>query len=272
MSPTAAELEAALTAFLRAHSLPQAVPAVLLAEGETLYRRCDPAPPPSPLWGRFLVALGQLAAESVDDPVTASRYFLRAVADLPRHGDAEAATTAGYNQGVLFERSDRRMHAQAAYRAAAELGLGHPPPTANALRAAMACVRLVMAADGALDAAASSVLKRAWLVWLELRRERSPALDDALAEELGRTLCAFLLPEDDPLGLAPAWLAWPPAQCACLPGSPDHGDARILEQLFAASAEAADRHLGEEGADPGRPYRLLHASLLRSSGGADDLP
>ncbi len=256
------DLEQELGAFLRAHALPQAVPAVLMAEGEALYRRCAPHPPAIPQWGRFLVALGQLAAEAMDDANAAGRYFLRAVADYPRHGDAEAAITAGYDQGVLFERAGRQVHAIAAYQAAADLGLQHPPPTANALRPAMAQVRLNMATSGELDPGSRANLKRAWLAWLALRQERTP-LDAELVAELERSLCAFLLPEDDPLSLAAVWQAWPPSSCPALPGSLHDGSAAMLAQLYAASAEAAEAHLADEGPDPGRPYRLLGETLER---------
>ena len=108
-----------LTAFLRAHAQRESVAAVLFAQGEDLYRRLSPSPPPIPEWGRFLVALGQLAADA-DDLQVASGYFMRAVRDAELHGDYEAALTAGYDQGVLFEARERPTHARAAYRAAAQ--------------------------------------------------------------------------------------------------------------------------------------------------------
>lgn len=251
--------EAALAAFLRAHALPEAVPAVLLAQGEALYERLAPHPPAIPEWGRFLVALGQLAADLAEDPVTASRYFLRAVADLPRHTALAAAVTAGYNQGVLFERSGRTPHARAAYAASAELGLAHAPPEPAALRATLALARLDLAAEEALPERSAGLLKQAWLAWLVWS---GPALPMDLTEELQRALCAFLLPEDDPLLLAHRWRSWPPPTSPAAPGSSD-GDMRVLQALFAHSAVAADRFLRDEGPDPGAPYRLLGESLAR---------
>jgi hypothetical protein len=256
---------ARLDAFLRAQALPQAVPAVLAAEGEALYLRLAAAPPPDPRWGRFLVALGAHYADGIADRDGASRCFLRAVSDYPRHGDAEAAATAGYNQGVLFERAGRAPHALAAYRASAELALTHGPVRPTALLAATALARLEMERDGELGAPARGLLKQAWLSWLALRRSDPRAIDDALARELGRCLCALLLPEDDPARLAEDWRAWPPARCAALGAAPADGDPEILAELFRAAAEAAAMHLADEGPDPGMPYRLLLESLLRST-------
>ena len=82
-------------------------------------------------------------------------------------------------------------------------------------------------------------------------------MDGALADELGRQLCALLLPEDDPTRLAETWRAWPPH---ALDGWRD-GDPACLRALYALAAAAADRHLADEGG--GEPYRLLAAAAAR---------
>jgi hypothetical protein len=253
-----------LASFLTAHSQVGAVPAVLFARGEELYGRLAGDPPPIPAWGRFLVALGELAAERMDDAPAASRYFLAALQGVARHGDHEAAVTAGYNQGVLQERRQQLTHARAAYRAAASEGFRLGAVGANTLRAAVAAVRLFFAAYGEPGEAAP-LAKQAWLGWLWLRRHDPRQLaDEALVAELGRQLCALLLPEDDPAALAAAWRAWPPHALRLPDGGawPDH-HPDCLDELFAAAAESADRHLADEGARAGDPYRLLRAAARR---------
>lgn len=254
-----------LDAFLAAHAQ-GGVATVLYARGEELHRRLAGAPPALPAWGRFLVAMGELAAERFDDPATASRYFLAALQGVHQHGDHEAAVTAGYDQGVLAERLGRGPQARAAYRAAAGEGFRVGCLTANTLRAAAAAVRLHFAEYGDLREVAA-LAKQGWLGWLWLRTADPAALDADLEHELGRQLAALLLPEDDPGLLAAAWRAWAPGALAL----PDGGrwrddDPRCLDALFAAAAEAADRHLADEGPQPGAPYRLLRSALERGLG------
>lgn len=252
-----------LEAFLLAHAKVEAVPAMLYVRGEELYQRLKDDPPAHPLWGRFLVAMGQLAAEAMDDSAAASRYFLHALQGVAKHGDHEAAVTAGYNQGVLQERRRHLAHALAAYRAAASEGFRCGAVNANTLRAATAAVRLRFAEDGDLGDVAP-LAKQAWLGWLWLLQNDAAQLDDALVEELSRQLAALLLPEDDPGRLMTAWRSWAPASVA-LPdgGTWTDGDPRCRDALFAAAAEAADRHLADESPDPGAPYRLLRAAARR---------
>lgn len=252
-----------LNAFLLAHAKVEAVPAMLYVRGEELYQRLKDDPPAHPLWGRFLVAMGQLAAEAMDDSTAASRYFLHALQGVARHGDHEAAVTAGYNQGVLQERRRHLAHALAAYRAAAGEGFRCGAVNANTLRAATAAVRLRFAEDGDLGDIAP-LAKQAWLGWLWLRQSDAAQLDDALVEELSRQLAALLLPEDDPGLLMAAWRSWAPASVP-LPdgGTWTDADPRCRDALFAAAAEAADRHLTDESPDPGAPYRLLRAAARR---------
>jgi hypothetical protein len=251
-----------LEAFLAAHAQGGAMPAALYARGEELHRRLAADPPALPAWGRFLVAMGELAAERLDDATAASGYFLAALRGADRHGDHEAAVTAGYDQGVLNERRGNALHARAAYRAAAGEGFRLGAIAPNTLRAAAAAVRLHFAEHGHTGEA-TPLAKQAWLGWLWLRRHHPERLDDALVEELGRQLCALLLPEDDPGRLAAAWRAWAPAQIATGEGWWRDGESACLDELFAAAAEAADRHLGDEGGEPGAPYRLLRGAAQR---------
>ena len=258
-----------LAAFLAAHAQGSAVPAALFTRGEELHHRLAAAPPASPSWGRFLVAMGQLAAEHLDDAPAASRYFLAALQGVAHHGDIEAAVTAGYDQGVLQERRGNPTHARAAYRAAAGEGLRLGAVAANTLRAGTAAVRLAFAEYGELGEFAP-LLKRTWLGWLWLRRHDSAQLDAPLASELGRQLAAFLLPEDDPGELIHQWRAWPPGALTIrTPAGPltwTDGSPACRDELFAAAAAAADEHLRDEGADPGAPYRLLRAAAQRQGG------
>ena len=252
-----------LDAFLLAHAKVEAVPAMLYVRGEELYQRLAAAPPAHPAWGRFLVAMGQLAADTMDDSAAASRYFLQALQGVARHGDHEAAVTAGYNQGVLQERRRHLAHALAAYRAAASEGFRCGAVNANTLRAATAAVRLRFAEDGELGDVAP-LAKQAWLGWLWLRLQDPAQLDDALVEELSRQLAALLLPEDDPGLLMVAWRSWAPTHVA-LPdgGAWTDADLQCRDELFAAAAESADQHLADESPDPGAPYRLLRAAARR---------
>jgi len=254
---------ALLEAFLLAHAKVEAVPAMLYVRGEELYQRLAAAPPAHPAWGRFLVAMGHLAADHLDDSAAASRYFLQALQGVARHGDHEAAVTAGYNQGVLQERRRHLAHALAAYRAAASEGFRCGAVNANTLRAATAAVRVRFAEDGELGDVAP-LAKQAWLGWLWLRVNDPTQLDAALVEELSRQLAALLLPEDDPGLLMAAWRSWPPTNVP-LPdgGTWEDADPLCRDALFAAAAEAADAHLAEESPDPGAPYRLLRAAARR---------
>jgi len=254
-----------LTAFLAAHAKVEAVPAMLYVRGEELYHLLAGDPPAHPTWGRFLVALGQLAAEQMDDSAAASRFFLQALQGVARHGDHEAAVTAGYNQGVLQERRRHLAHALAAYRAAASEGFRCGAVTANTLRAATAAVRVRFAEDGDLGDLAP-LAKQAWLGWLWLRDHDADQLDAPLVEELTRQLAALLLPEDDPGQLMAGWRAWAPTTLLLPDGKYwQDGDPACRDALFAAAAEAADAHLRDENPDPGAPYRLLRAAARRIS-------
>jgi hypothetical protein len=250
-----------LRAFLKAHAQVESVHAVLFAQGEDLYRQLQASPPGIPEWGRFLVALGQLAAEA-DDLGVASTYFLRAVREAEFHGDFEAAITAGYDQGVLFERRERQAQARAAYRVAASEGFRLGAVHANTIRAGLALMRLHFAEYGSLDATTEIIAKQSWLGWLYLRSTTPERLDGDLVHDLERTFCALLLPEE-PEQLAHVWRQWPPASLRC-------GDERFdgdehWELLFTVAAEAASTQLRDESPDPGQPYRLLAAAARRSA-------
>jgi hypothetical protein len=254
-----------LDAFLAAHAKVEAVPAMLYVRGEELYHALNAKPPAHPAWGRFLVAMGQLAADTMDDSAAASRYFLQALQGVGKHGDHEAAVTAGYNQGVLQERRRHLAHALAAYRAAASEGFRCGALNANTLRAATAAVRLRFAEDGDLGDVAP-LAKQAWLGWLWLSVNDAAQLDATLVEELSRQLAALLLPENDPGLLMAAWRSWAPSSVPLPDGGNWHdADPACRDALFTVAAEAADAHLADEAADPGTPYRLLRAAARRMS-------
>jgi len=255
-----------LDAFLRTHAQHSAIPATLYARGEELHRRLAGNPPAIPAWGRFLVAMGHLAAEAIDDPDAAARYFLAALQGAEKHGDLEAAVTAGYDMGVLQERRGKTTMARAAYRAAANEGFRLGVVTANTLRAATAAVRLHFELDGHVDPEAAALAKRGWLGWLWLRRHHPEQLDRELASTLGRQLAALLLPEDDPGLLAAAWRAWPPTLIPTATGPWRDDRPECLVALFTVAALAADEHLQDEvqsGNAPGDPYRMLAAAAGR---------
>ncbi len=262
-----ADPAALLEAFLLVHAQRSALPVQLYARGEELYQRLAAEPPAIPAWGRFLVALGSLAANDLDDAGAASRYFLLCLQGAERHGDHEAAVTAGYNQGVLQERRRNPGQARAAYRAAAQEGFRLGAVTANTLRAATGAVRLYFAEHERLDRVHAILAKQAWLGWLWLRIARPDELDRELTRELGRQLCALLLPEEQPLELAGRWRTWPTDAIAVPGGRFTDGTPATLRELFAVAAEAATEHLADEGPDPGAPYRTLWEAAGRMGGG-----
>jgi hypothetical protein len=254
---------ALLEAFLTAHASTEAVPMIVFARGEELYHRLAIAPPAHPSWGRFLVALGQLAADHLDDGAAASRYFLQALQGVTQHGDHEAAVTAGYNQGVLQERRRRDAHALAAYKAAALSGFRCGAVNANTLRAATAAVRLRFAEDGTLGDCAP-LAKQAWLGWLYLRIYQPDRIDSSLHEDCCRQIAAFLLPEDNPGLLMAAWRTWEPNAITLADGASWTDDTYACRvALCAAAAVAADEYLQDEGANPGAAYRLLGEATKR---------
>ena len=255
---------AELEAFLGAHRLGVALPAGLFVRGEALHHRLVAAPPKDPRWGRFLVAMGQLAADRLEDPQSAARFFLAALQTVDHHGDHEAAVTAGYNQGVLQERRGALAHARAAYSAAAREGFRLGCLTANTARSAVAAVRLAFADQGDLDDATRPLAKQAWLCWLWLRQNAPEQVDVELDIEAGRLLCALLLPEDDPWNLTSRWRAWRPNLLPAPEQPWRDSDPACLGALLNAAAQAADHHLGDEGPEPGAPYRMLAAALARS--------
>ena len=254
---------ALIEAFLQVHAQRSAAPMQLYARGEELYAQLAPAPPAHPLWGRFLVALGSMAADDFDDAAAASRYFLSCLQGVDRHGDHEAAVTAGYDQGVLQERRRNPTHARAAYRAAASEGFRLRCITANTVRAAVGAVRLYFAEYETLDELHHGLAKQAWLAWLWLRIAQPEQLDRELTRELGRQLCALLLPEDHPEELAARWRAWAPNSLETPTGLWRDRLAACLTELFAVAAESANEHLGDEGPDPAAPYRLLWEASKR---------
>ena len=254
---------ALIEAFLLVHAQRSAALVQLYARGEELYLKLAQNPPAHPQWGRFLVALGSMAADDFDDAAAASRYFLSCLQGVDRHGDHEAAVTAGYDQGVLQERRRNPTHARAAYRAATSEGFRLRCVTANTVRAAVGAVRLYFAEYETLDDLHLGLAKQAWLAWLWLRIAQPEQLDRELTRELGRQMCALLLPEDHPEELAARWRAWAPNSLETPTGPWRDSQAACLTELFAVAAESANEHLGDEGPDPAAPYRLLWEASKR---------
>jgi hypothetical protein len=247
----------ALDAFLTAHAARQSVHAVLYAGGERLWESLRADPPSDARWGRFLVAMGEVAAERLHDDGAAARWFRRCLDAEPVHRDAESCVAAGYGQGVLWERSGDALRALPAYRAAAAEGFRCAVIAPATLRAAGAAVRVAFQRSERLTAEDAALAKQMWLAWTWLQVHAPETIDPPLADELGRQLCAFLLPEDDPVRLAGIWRTWQPHQIATLHGGWSDGEGRCLQALFKLAAGAADRFLADEGAEPGLPYRLL---------------
>jgi hypothetical protein len=243
-----------LDAFLAAHASTTALAAPLYAGGEAVWEQLRPAPPADPRWGRFLVAMGEVAAERLGDDAAAAVWFRRCLDAEPLHRDAEACIAAGHGQGVLWERAGDPARALPAYRAAAAEGFRLELVRPATLRAAAAAVRLAFARGQRLADADLALAKQAWLGWTWLEVHEPAAVDPALAEELGRQLCAFLLP-DDPTRLAAAWRSLPPPALGGWRGD----DPRCLRALFTLAAGAADRFLAEEGGGDG--YRLLAGAV-----------
>ena len=252
--------QALLDAFLAAHASRPAAPAALYARGEQLLHHLAVSPPALPAWGRFLVAMGHLAADHLEDPESASRHFLAALRGAEHHGDLEAAVAAGHDQGVLQERRGALHLAAIAYRTAASEGFRLGVIAPATLAAAAGAVRLQFQASGELDAEHRRLLKLAWLAWLA----PGTVVEPATTIELARQLCAFLLPEDDPSELAKGWRNWPPHQLPAGPVTWCDGDPACIIALYAAAAAAASTHLTDEGGDPAGPYRLLHAAARRT--------
>lgn len=257
---------ALLDAFLQVHAQDSAVPTSLYAKGVQLHGRLSAHPPADARWGRFLVALGELAADHLHDDETAARHFLAALESVRVHQDGAVAVAAGYNQAVLHERRGDEPRALVAYRTAAEQGLDHTVLEPATLRAGEGAIRLAFARRERLLADDRTLLKRIWLAWLWRRTQPDLAPDVDLDVRLGRTLAAFLLPEDHPERLAADWRAWAPAHIDTPHGLWEDGDPHCLLALFTAAADAAATHLADEGADPAAPYRLLAAAARRQMG------
>jgi hypothetical protein len=252
--PTDPPPERQLDAFLAAHAL-GAPAAMLYGRGEALHAACAANPPAVPAWGRFLVALGALAAEGLGDDAAAGRWFQAALSGTPRHGDGEAAITAGYNLGVLHERRQRPALAVAGYRAAIDVAVQHALAVPAALRAVAALAYQL--GDDDLTAADARRFKLGWLLWFRLEHDQPTTIDAGLRNDLERTLAVRLLDPEHPDALAAEFRAWPGDR---LDDGWRDGDAPVLTALYRHAAAAADTHLG---ADAGAPWRLLGAALAR---------
>jgi len=198
--------------------------------------------------------MGEVAAERLGDDAAAARWFRRCLDAESVHHDVEACVAAGHGQGVLWERAGELARALPAYRAAAAEGFRCTSVSPPTLRAAVAAVRLGFQRAEALSDADAGLAKQSWLGWTWLHLHEPDAIDEALARELGRQICSFLLPEDDPTGLAATWRNWPPHAL----GAWRDSDPACLRALFQLAATAADQHLADEGG--GESYRLLAAA------------
>lgn len=243
-----------LDAFLAAHASATALATQLYAGGERLWEQLRAAPPADPRWGRFLVAMGEVAAERLGDDAAAAGWFRRCLDAEPLHREAEACVAAGHGQGVLWERAGDPARALPAYRAAAAEGFRLGVVRPATLRAAAAAVRLAFARAQRLTEADLVLAKQAVLGWTWLLVHEPAAIDAMLADELGRQLCAFILP-DDPTRLAAVWRSLPPQALGDWRGD----DPRCLRALFTVAASAADRFLADEGGGDG--YRLLAGAI-----------
>jgi hypothetical protein len=252
-----------LDVFLRAHASDTTLAAVLYAGGEALWRQLHPVPPADRSWGRFLVAMGEVAAERLGDDAAAALWFRRCLEAEPVHRDAEACVAAGYGQGVLWERSGDPGRALPAYRAAAAEGFRCGTIVPATLRAAVAAVRLGFQRAQALGEADAALAKQAWLGWTWLHLHDPAVLDPGLVEELARQMCAFLLPEDDPTALAGRWRGWPPHAL----GIWRDADPGCLVALYGCAA-AASRRFGANLAEADG-YGLLAVAATTAAAGRE---
>jgi hypothetical protein len=248
--------QAQLQAFLTVHARGAPLPAALYAKGETLWRELRETPPTSSDWGRFLVALGELAAEHLHDQRAAYGHFQAALASVAVHGDSEVGTAAAYNLGVLLERRQDFARARQAYAIAGASAARAGSWSTSTLRCAEGAARLAIHVDDALHADEAALLKQAWLAWFSGVEGLDPDLDDRLL----RTLAAVLLPEEDPATLFSVWRNWPPDR---IDDDRRDDDPRCLLALARAAVRAAERHLCDEPGDAAGPYRVLCAALER---------
>lgn len=247
--------EAVLNAFLSVHAQGAPVPPALYAQGEAVWRDLRETPPPGPVWGRFLVAMGELAADHVHDARAAFTLLHAALERAQATADAEVGAAAAFNLGVLAERKQDLARARLIYREGAEAVARHGTWTAPALRCVERLVSVALHLEDRLSKAEQTLLKQAWLAWFA-------GVDDVDAEldsRLLRTLAACLLPEDDPTALAERWRAWPPH---ALDDQRRDDAPTCLLALYAAAIRAAEMHLSDEPF-AAEPYRALHAAALR---------
>ncbi|MEK7414595.1 MAG: hypothetical protein AAB263_14875, partial [Planctomycetota bacterium] len=191
----------------------------------------------------------------------AALWFRRCLDAEGVHRDAEACTAAGFGQGVLWERQEHTDRAYAAYAAAASEGFRCAVIAPVTLRAAVAAVRLGFARADMLTASDAVLAKQAWLSWTWLSLNDRDAVEAELGSELGRQLCALLLPDDDPALLAGVWRSWSPASIATSSGVWRDNDPACLRALFTVAAVAADTFLVNENPSLGDAYRLLATAV-----------
>ncbi len=231
------------------------VPVALYAQGETVWRDLRESPPAGAAWGRFLVAMGELAADHVHDARAAFTLLHAALERAQATADAEVGAAAAFNLGVLAERKQDLARARQIYREGAEAVARHGTWTAPALRCVERLVSVALHLDDQLSRPEQALLKQAWLAWFAGVDGVNAELDDRLL----RTVAACLLPEDDPAALAERWRTWPPH---VLDDQFRDDTPACLLALYAAAIRAAESHLSDEPA-AAEPYRVLYAAALR---------
>lgn len=241
-------MPARLQAFLTVHAQGAPLPAALYAKGEAVWRDLREHPPAGPDWGRFLVAMGQLAADHLHDERAAFTWFRSALEHTRHHGDAEVVCAATYDLAVLLERKGSLDQARSACRQAAQQAAGAGAWSAATLRCIESLVRLGVEAGAEPEAGDLGLLKQAWNVWLGGNID---GIDADLAVRLRRTLAAFLV-TDDPTLLLERWQTWEPADATVQPAT-----------LIAACAEAVREHCADEG-DLIGAYALFAEAARRS--------
>lgn len=240
-------MPARLQAFLTVHAQGAPLPAALYAKGEVVWRDLRDQPPAGPDWGRFLVAMGQLAADHLHDERAAFSWFRSALEHTRHHGDAEVVCAATYDLAVLLERKGNLDQARSACRQAAQQAAGADTWSAATLRCIESLVRIGVESGAEPEAGDLGLLKQAWAVWLGGDVD---GIDADLATRLRRTLAAFLV-TDDPTLLLERWLSWEPTGIsippmalitACADAVREHcADEPDLVQHYALFAQAAQR-------------------------------
>lgn len=255
---------ALLTAFLTVHAQGAPLPAALYAKGDALWQDLREHPPVSPLWGRFLVAMGELAINHLEDGRAAFGFFQSALLSVRDHGDAEVGATAGYNLAAMTERRGDSAKARTAYRETAHSASQAGSWCLAAIAASEAAARLAIERDDALVPEEAGLLKQAWMAWFSGPPSGTgPALPADLTDRLQRSLAALLLPEDDPSLLAEHWCRWPPHTCHLGDTTLHDHDPALITALYNQAILAAENYLHDEPSNSPAAYRLLQQAHQR---------